>query len=117
MQNHQEDEQRHQDDKNSTVEKWLGQERFDILLRLSRAQNEQQLAPIWNRLANTKKASWTSTVQAAYDSVKESLNEPHLTMVADTAMVNTTISLAWYLTTKDAIDTGINILLDLAKRI
>ena len=29
-------------------------------------------------------------------------------MVADTVMVNTTISLAWYLTTKDALDTGIN---------
>ena len=86
----------------------MGHERFDLLLRLSRAQNEQQLAPIWSRLANTKKSSWASTVQAAYDSVKENLNEPHLTMVANTAMVNTTVSLSWYLTTKDAIDTGIN---------
>ena len=33
----------------------MGQERFDLLIRLSRAQHKQLLAPIWNRLANTKK--------------------------------------------------------------
>ena len=103
-----EDEQRRQDESNKSVEKWLGQERFDKLLRLSQVQSERELAPVWNRLANSKKASWGSVVQAMYDEALDRLNESHLTMVSDQATINATVGLAWAMTTRDSIDTGIN---------
>ena len=47
-------------------------------------------------------------MQAAYDEAKIDLCEQNLTMATDTAMVTTTVSLTWYMTTKDVIYPGIN---------
>lgn len=102
-----EDEQCRLVESKTTIEKWLDRERFDILLRISRVQCEQDLAPIWGRLANLKKAEWGSTVQATYDNIRDRLNETHLTMIADNVSITTTISLTWSMTTRDSIEIGI----------
>ena len=47
-------------------------------------------------------------MQVAYDEAIFGLCEHHLTMTTHAAMVTTTVSLTWYMTTKDAIGTGIN---------
>ena len=102
-----EDEQCRLVESKTTIEKWLDRERFDILLRISRVQCEQDLAPIWGSLANLKKAEWGSTVQATYDNIRDRLNETHLTMIADNVSITTTISLTWSMTTRDSIEIGI----------
>ena len=67
---------------------------FDNLLRGSRVANKRQLAPIWARLANTKKAEYTNVVQAVYDEVKTNVGEYHLTMVVTMSIITTTLSIA-----------------------
>ena len=47
-------------------------------------------------------------MQAVYDEAKINLGEHHLTMATETATVTVTVSSTWYMTTKDAFDTGIN---------
>lgn len=80
--------------------------RQDDKRRLSRAQSKQNLAPIWHRIANSKKSEWSVTVQAVYDKAKFGIGEHDLTMVTGVAMVTITVSLTWYMTTKAAIDKG-----------
>ena len=54
-----------------------------------------------------KKADWLSIVQAQFDHYREQLSEDHLTLMADMSVVTTTINMAWGMSTKDSITTGI----------
>ena len=92
----------------SSVHKWLGRERFDVLLCLSQVQDLQGMVTIWSRLASLKKSAYASAVQATYDAVREQLHETHLIIVANNSTIASTISLSWYMTTRDSIDTGTN---------
>ena len=90
-----------------TVNTWLGDQAFDKLLRYSQAESAENLAPIWNQLAGAKKADWLSIVQAQFDHYREQLSEDHLTLMADMSVLTTTINMAWGMSTKDSITTGI----------
>ena len=103
------EEQRKQDEKETSVEKILGKERLSTLLRLSRVNSESALAPFWSRLADVKKSSWLSVLQAFLDNNREQLGEKHLTFPADNALLNTALSMVWGMVTKDSIETGINL--------
>ena len=50
-----EDESHRVQEKNVTVEKWLGLTRFTRLLRVSAVQSEADIHPIWAQIANAKK--------------------------------------------------------------
>ena len=76
---------------------------------LSRVNSESALAPFWSRLADVKKSSWLSVLQAFLDNNREQLGEKHLTFPADNALLNTALGLVWGMVTKDSIETGINL--------
>ena len=103
----QEDSQRLQVATQSTVEKWLGPQRFHLLLRLSGVATEQNLNPFWTRIAAARKSEQVATMQATFDHFRNQLNEPHLTFAADASLLQTTVSMVWSMTTLDAIGTGI----------
>jgi len=95
-------------DKVDSVSKMLGTELSDKLRRISLALSDAQLSPFWHRMAGTKKAARLGVLQAYIDAAKDTLNEEHLTFVADNALLNATLSLLWAMVHKDAIGTGIN---------
>jgi hypothetical protein len=76
---------------------------------LSRVNSESALAPFWSRLADVKKSSWLSIIQAFLDNNKEQLGEKHLTSLTNKALLNTALSMVQGMVTKDSIDTGINL--------
>ena len=104
---HQEDQEAKEAASARTVHTWLGDQAFNKLLRYSHAKSAADLASIWGQLACAKKAYWLSIVQAQYDHYQEQLSEDHLTLMADMSVVTTTINMAWGMTTKDSVTTGI----------
>ena len=100
------DEARRAAEKFETVEKFLGEDKRDKLLRMSLVAHENQLAPFWNRIANVKKSERLGVLQSYLDAARETLGEDHLTFVADSALLSATTSLMWPLLSKDAIDSG-----------
>ena len=59
-------------------------------------------------MAAAKKSAWLGVLQAYIDAAKDTLNEEHLTFVADNALLNTTLPLSWAMVHKDAIRSGVH---------
>ena len=108
QQNRIDDENRRLADKNQTVDKFLGQERLDRLLRLSRASTTANLAPIWKRMAASTKSNRLLLLQNMIDDAKDILREDHLTFIVDPALLQTVLSLKWENSHKDSLEHGLN---------
>ena len=102
------EEQRHVEEKVDSVSKMLGNELSDELRRISLAPSNVQRSPLWHCMAATKKSARLGVLQAYTDAAKDTLNEEHLTFVADNALLTATVSLSWAMVRKDAIGTGVN---------
>ena len=103
----QEDTHRRQAASTTVVEKWLGTQRFQLLLKLSGVATEANLNPFWTRVATSRKSEQVAILQATFDHYRNQLNEPHLTFAADASLLQTTVSMVWSMTTLDSIGTGI----------
>ena len=101
-------EQNQVDDILMALEKWIGHQRFAILLKLYGGTREDNLNPIWKRMASAKKSEKVATLQTTFDYYKDQLNNPHLTFASEYSLLATLLSLVWTMTTLDAIGTGIN---------
>ena len=90
-----------------SVETYLGPGRFRTLLKISRVSNEAGLAPIWGHFANSKKEEHLSILQSAINQELSYEHDNHLDFVASSSLLASVLKLTWYLTSKDAITTGL----------
>ena len=93
------------DDCLTTVEKWLGLQRFTPLLKLCGVASEGNLNPIWKVMASEKNSEQVTMLQATFDYYNDQLNYPHITFAADLFPLATTFSLVWTMSTLDSIGT------------
>ena len=61
------DEQKKVDNFLTMVEKWLGPQKFALFLKLWGVATEDNLNPIWKRMASAKKSEQVSTLQVTLD--------------------------------------------------
>ena len=108
QQNRLDDEARRKADQTKSVQKYLGTECYERLLRLSHAASDSGLSTFWHRMANTKKAAQMQLLQTMIDNKKDEIREDHLTFVADHALLATILSIKWENAHKDSLEHGLN---------
>ena len=69
--------------------------------------SKSNLNPIWKRIASAKNLEQVTTFQATFGYYKDQLNETHITFVADSSLLATTLNLVWDMTTLVAIGNSI----------
>lgn len=91
-----------------TVEDFISTPQLAKLLRYCQVNSEADLPVVWMQLAVAKKQERLGIASRAYASVLSTLREhPHLSMITDMSVITTMTSVAWEMTTKDSIKTGI----------
>ena len=108
QQNRLDDEARRKAEQTKSVQKYLGKECYERLLRVSQAASDTGLAPFWHRMANTKKAGQMQLLQTMIDNKKDDIREDHLTFVADHALLASVLSIKWENAHKDSLEHGLN---------
>ena len=108
QQNRLDDEARRKAEQTKSVQKYLGKECYERLLRVSQAASDTGLAPFWHRMANTKKAGQMQLLQTMINNKKDDIREDHLTFVADHALLASVLSIKWENAHKDSLEHGLN---------
>ena len=101
------DEKKNVDDILMMVDKWLGNQRFALLLKIYGVARKANLKHIWKRMASAKKSEQVATLQATFNYYKDQLNDPNLTFASKSSFLSTKLILVWEMTTLDTIGTSI----------
>ena len=89
-----------------SVQKYLGPIRHNTLLRISRVATEAGIAPIWMQLANSNSKEHLGILQSAINQEIMHEKDIHLEFVVSSSLLAVVLKISWYLTSKDAIETG-----------
>jgi hypothetical protein len=105
------DQRRRAEDKVKTPAQYLGDVNLIKLLRYCNIADAAALPTFWNQISKSSKAQHLSILQWEISRIKEAINEPDLTFIATTPILEAIKSLHWEMTSNDSVTSGLNIFL------
>ena len=96
-----------------SLETHYGRSKLDSLLCVSRAANEQGLAPLWIRIPKlkSKKKDVVNLVTELMNEFKDQIGAPHLTVSFNLSMAESLLAMKFDMVHRDSLQTGLNLFL------